>query len=71
MRLTGPKTIESVEQRIRATSKIRNYPELLDEILIDRKVRGDFLINNLNLMEYGKLLERVIFMLYKNKEFNS
>ena len=44
--LTGPKTIDSVEKRIRATLKLRNYPELLDEILILRKIRGEFLIDH-------------------------
>jgi len=62
LRLTGPKTIESVEQRIRATVKIRNHPELLSEILIERKVRGEFLLNNLSVLEYAELCERGIFM---------
>ena len=31
IRLRGPKTIESVERRIRATLKIRNHPEILDK----------------------------------------
>jgi hypothetical protein len=58
LRLTGPKTPESVEKRIRATLKLRNHPELLNEIFIERKIRGDFLINNLKLIEYADLLER-------------
>ncbi len=62
LRLTGPKTIEFVEQRIRATLKIRNHPELLDEILINRKIRAKFLINNLKLMEYAELLEKGILV---------
>ncbi|MFX1257142.1 MAG: hypothetical protein ACFFAN_04755 [Promethearchaeota archaeon] len=60
LRLTGLKTIEFVEQRLRATLKLRNHPELLDELLIDRKVRGDFLINNLKLIDCADLLEKGI-----------
>ena len=46
LKLTGPKTIESVEQRIRATLKVRNHPELLEDIIITRKIRANFLYNN-------------------------
>ena len=62
LRLTGPKTIKSVENRIRATLKLRNHPELLYEIEIERRMRGDFIINNLKLIEYAELLERGIIM---------
>lgn len=62
IRLRGPKTIESVERRIRATLKIRNHPEILDEVRIMRQVRGDFLMNNLKLIECADLLERGIIM---------
>ena len=62
LRLTGPKTIESVEQRIRATFKLRNHPELLGEILIPRKVRGEFLLNNLDAIEIAELCERGMLM---------
>jgi len=62
IRLRGPKTIESVERRIRATLKIRNHPEILEEVRITRQVRGDFLMNNLKLTEYADLLERGIIM---------
>jgi len=62
LRLTGPKTIDSVEKRIRATLKLRNYPELLDKILIFRKIRGEFLINNLKLIEYADLLKKGILL---------
>ena len=62
IRLRGPKTIESVERRIRATLKIRNHPEILEEVRITRQVRGDFLMNNLKLTECADLLERGIIM---------
>ena len=62
IRLRGPKTIESVERRIRATLKIRNHPEILEEVRIMRQVRGDFLMNNLKLIECADLLEQGIIM---------
>ena len=62
LRLTGPKTIESVEMRIRATLKIRNHSELLEQIFIERKVRGEFLINNLKLIEIAELFERGVLI---------
>jgi len=62
IRLRGPKTIESVERRIRATLKIRNHPEILDEVRIMRQVRGDFLMNNLKLIECADLLDRGIII---------
>ena len=62
IRLRGPKPIESVERRIRATLKVRNHPEILDEVRITRQVRGNFLMNNLKLIECADLLERGIIM---------
>jgi len=62
IRLRGPKTIESVERRIRATLKIRNHPEILEEVRIMRQVRGSFLLNNLKLIECADLLYRGIIM---------
>ena len=58
LRLTGPKTVESVEQRIRATLKVRNHPELIKEIWLDRKTIANFLYNDLKFIEYAELLER-------------
>ncbi|MHA1339638.1 MAG: hypothetical protein ACTSRZ_05810, partial [Promethearchaeota archaeon] len=51
LRLRGPKTIKSVERRIRDWVIVRNNPEILDEIRIERTIRGTFLINNLKLIE--------------------
>ncbi len=62
IRLRGPKTIESVERRIRATMKIRNHPEILEDVRITRKVRGNFLMNNLKLAECADLLKRGIIV---------
>ena len=62
LRLTRAKTIESVERRIRATLKLRNHSELLYEIEIERTVRGEFVINNLKLIEYVDLLQRGVIV---------
>jgi len=51
LRLRGPKTIESVERRIRSTLKVRNHLELLGDLRINRNVSGNFVINNLKLIE--------------------
>ncbi len=47
-RLKGPKTVESVEQRIRAVIIVRNTPTILNEIQIDRNIRGKFFIDNIS-----------------------
>jgi len=62
LRLRGPKTIESVERRIRAWVIVRNNPEILDEIQIERTIRGTFLTNNLKLIELSNLEDWVISM---------
>ncbi len=62
LRLSGPKTINSVERRIRALFKIRNNPELLNEIVISRNIQGDFLINNISLPYYATLIERGVIV---------
>ena len=56
LRLRGPKTVESVERRIRALLIVRNIPEILDEIQIDRNVRGKFFIDNINSLEFSNLV---------------
>lgn len=62
LRLRGPKTVESVERRIRAVIIIRNNPELLEEVQIDRNVRGEFYINNLKLIELPSMENWMISM---------
>ena len=62
IRLRGPKTIESVERRIRATLKVRNHPEILNKVRINKRLRGEFLMNNLKLMECIDLMDRGIIM---------
>jgi len=58
--LTGPKSLESVERRIRAKMILRNHPELLQEIIISHTLRADFIYNGMNLMEHAKLQEQGI-----------
>jgi len=55
LRFGGPKTIESVERRIRARVIVRNNPDILDEIQIERTIRGPFLNNNVKLKELPNL----------------
>lgn len=56
LRLKGPKTVESVEQRIRGFVIVRNNPGILDDIQIDRNVRGAFFIDNISSMEFSNLM---------------
>ena len=58
--LTGPKSIESVERRIRAKLILRNDPKILSQILVSRHLQADFIYKNLNVMERANLLERGI-----------
>jgi transposase-like protein len=56
LRLRGPKTVDSVEQRIRAFLIVRNIPEILEEIEIERNVRGKFFKDNTTSMEFSQLI---------------
>lgn len=58
--LTGPKSMESVERRIRAKVILQNHPELLPQIFVSRQIQADFIYNNLKIMERANLLERGI-----------
>jgi len=62
LNLRGPKTIKFIERRIRTWVIVRNDPGILNEIQIDRNVRGTFLINNLKLIELPIFEKGVIFM---------
>jgi len=63
LKLCGPKTESSVEKKIRAFVIIRNKPELLYKIQIDRNINGDFILKDLippelaHLMNQGCTLE--------------
>ncbi|TFG11240.1 MAG: hypothetical protein EU535_07460 [Promethearchaeota archaeon] len=59
LRLRGPKTVESVERRIRAFLIVRNIPNILDEIHIERNVRGTFFKDNISSIEFSSLVHGV------------
>ena len=58
LKLCGPKTESSVEKKIRAFVIIRNEPELLYKIQIERNIRCDFIIDNLISPELARLMNR-------------
>ncbi len=58
LKLCGPKTESSVEKKILAFVIIRNKPELLHKIQIERNIRGDFIIKDLISPELGRLMNR-------------
>jgi len=63
LKLCGPKTELSVEEKLRCFVIIRNEPELLSKIEIERNIRGNFITNDLitpelaHLMSQGRTLE--------------
>ena len=57
VRLKGQKKPETVEELVRTTEIVRNDPAILEEITITRKVRGDLLLNNIKLADYGRLVK--------------
>ncbi|TXT63043.1 MAG: hypothetical protein BAJALOKI1v1_800006 [Promethearchaeota archaeon] len=59
MRLRGTKTVESTEQQIRAFFIVRKIPQILDEIQIDRKVRGGFFMDYVGSTEFTTLMNGV------------
>ncbi|MHA1151042.1 MAG: DDE-type integrase/transposase/recombinase [Promethearchaeota archaeon] len=58
LKLCGPKTISSVEEKIRAFAMIRNRPELLCKVRIDRNIRGTFISCDLITPELAQLLSQ-------------
>ena len=58
LKLCGPKTISSVEEKIRAFVMIRNWPELLSKVQIGRNVRGKFIISDLIAPELAHLMSQ-------------
>ncbi|KKL49685.1 hypothetical protein LCGC14_2313040 [marine sediment metagenome] len=58
LKLCGPKTESSVEKKIRAFVIIRNEPDLLYKIQIERNIRGDFIIKYLISPELARLVNR-------------
>jgi hypothetical protein len=60
--LRGPKTVESVERRIRAVLIVRNKPDLLKLITINRNVQGSFYLKNLKVIDLPKMQEWAMSM---------
>jgi len=58
LKLCGPKTISSVEDKIRAFAMIRNRPELLSKVQIDRNIRGTFISCDLITPELAHLMNQ-------------
>lgn len=58
LKLCGPKTISSVEKKIRGFVIIRNEPELLLNVQIDRNIRGNFIIDDLISPELAHLMSQ-------------
>ena len=57
LKLCGPKTETSVEEKIRAFVMVRNQPELLVKVRIERNIRGNFIIDSLISPELAQLME--------------
>lgn len=57
IRLRGPKTVESAEKRLRATLILRNEPDLLEELCFTRNMHGNFVLHNIRVEIYGRLLD--------------
>ena len=57
LKLCGPKTEASVEKKIRAFVIVRNQPELLLKVRIERNIRGSFVIDSLISPELAQLME--------------
>jgi len=60
LRMRGPKTVESAEKILRVWVIVRNEPEILNDVRIDRKLRGSFLKNNFHLKELPNWEDGVI-----------
>jgi len=58
LKLCGPKTVSSVEKKIRAFVLIRNEPELLYKIQIDRNIHSGFIIKNMISPELAYLMSQ-------------
>lgn len=58
LKLCGPKTELSVEKKIRGFAIIRNTPELLSNVKIERNIHKDFIINDLISPELAHLMNQ-------------
>ena len=58
IRMRGPKTIESAERCLRTTLIVRNNPSILEEIQINRNMHGVFLLKNLEVANYSRMIKK-------------
>ena len=68
LKLCGPKTDLSVEEELRGFVIIRNDPELLSKIEIERNIRGDFITKDLITPELAHLMSQGCTLEIKWKE---
>ena len=61
LKLCGPKTESAIEKKICAFVLIRDKPEFLYKIQIEKNIRGDFIINGLILPELVHLMDRGMY----------
>ena len=57
IRLKGPKSIETVENRLRATLIARNDSSILQNLRIRRNMHGKFVLNNVNVSNFARMAE--------------
>jgi hypothetical protein len=70
VRMRGPRTMETLEQRLRATVIIRNDPSILDHIEISRQIRGEFLLKNMKARDLLTFLTGSVRIQKKEGEIN-
>lgn len=68
LKLCGPKTVLSVEEKIRGFVIIRNKPELLSKVEIERNIRGNFITTDLISPELAHLMNQGCTLEIKWKE---
>ncbi len=55
MRLRGPRTEKTLEQRLWARIIVRNDLRVLEKIKVTLKVHGDFFLRNVAVADYARL----------------
>ena len=57
IRLKEPKSIETVENRLRATLIVRNKSFILQNLRIGRNIQGKFVLNNVHMSNFARMAE--------------
>jgi hypothetical protein len=57
-RLKGPKTLGSTQQRISASVKLKNVPDLIRTMILPRRMRVNFVLDNENLKDLDRLCKK-------------